>query len=1376
MAQPDRDSPSGLQKNWVAAFAAAAVLLGLTVLAGWMWDVDALKSVLPGLVSMKANTAMGLVLAGASLWLLTAGRTQRTLRWIGFWAASLMLLLGLLTLSQHLFGWDLRIDQMIVHEPVGSAFTGSPGRMSWLTAVCLAMLGGAWLLLGLRRASNAVQGLAMVVGLLALLPIASYVLGEPGFLGGSATAMALHTALGLLLLMMGVLAATVDHGFLARLRRHLPKVGMGIAASMILLASFVSFFSTRRVHEAFSWVKRTQEMQTRLNATDAHMHNVDESVFGFLLTGNEEFLSSLAPTREGLTREMLALKQLTADNPDQRERLAALHQSVMLRMALVDESARLRREKGLDAAIEQLSSGATERLAADIDARIAEMNRVEGELFARRLAVADVVTNGSLLMSVILGLGGLGLLVAVIVFWRGLNATLEQRVLERTDDLQQRETALIEVQRLAKVGSWERDLTWDVIYWSAEMYRFYDRDPSLPPPSFQEASRFYAPESWAQLKRAYERTLATGEPYQHEARLSRFDEMGSHWVTVRGEAIRDSNGDIVGLRGTLQDITESKWAEAEILKLNSELEHKVAVRTHELELANLTLVSREEEIRSVVNHMVDCVITINENGTIRSANPAVEKVFGYATNEVVGKNVSMLMPEPHHSAHESYIAQYCRTGQTLIIGMGLEVVGLHHDGKPIPLELSISEYSIQGQRFFTGILRDIRERVQIMADLEQARLGAEQANHAKSAFLAAMSHEIRTPMNGVIGMIDVLHQTSLKGYQVEMVDLIRESAYSLLTIIDDILDFSKIEAGRLDIEQVPMQLADVLEKSCWMMDRLAEKKGVALTLFVDPAIPETVLGDALRLRQVLVNLSSNAIKFSSGQQRLGRVSMRALLMGHSQVQVTVSFQVADNGIGMDEATQTSLFSPFTQADVSTTRQFGGTGLGLAITRQLVELMGGEIEVQSSLGKGSTFSVRLPFVPVPDQPDSGEGESWVAGLSCMVVGGPESQADDLATYLGSAGAMVERIPDLKSAGERTSVLSPGQWVWVIDTEFESPSLDELRAALCRRSDLQCCFVVIGRGQYHRRRRPRIDAAGLVIVDGNLLTRRTLLKAVAIAIGRTLEDEETLLPAKRDTRMNPPSRVEALQQGRLVLVAEDNETNQKVIQQQLALLGYASDVASNGSEALERWRSGDYALLLTDLNMPEMDGYELSVAIRAEEKGSRHLPIFALTANALKGEAERCRVAGMDDFLSKPMPLADLEAMLGKWLPASRPSPGVPAEPTPLDPTYEPVDVSVLKALVGDDPAIIQDFLHDFRISAAKIAVELKAACMEGQAGQTAALAHKLKSSARSVGALFLGELCADMEEAGKGGQVEILTALWPRFETEMAAVDEYLSSW
>jgi CheY-like chemotaxis protein/HPt (histidine-containing phosphotransfer) domain-containing protein len=236
---------------------------------------------------------------------------------------------------------------------------------------------------------------------------------------------------------------------------------------------------------------------------------------------------------------------------------------------------------------------------------------------------------------------------------------------------------------------------------------------------------------------------------------------------------------------------------------------------------------------------------------------------------------------------------------------------------------------------------------------------------------------------------------------------------------------------------------------------------------------------------------------------------------------------------------------------------------------------------------------------------------------------------------------------------------------------------------------------------------------------------------------------------------------------------------VILLQLGLLGYTADVTGDGRGALKRWESGDYALLLTDLNMPEMDGYDLSLAIRSGETGKRRIPIVALTANALKGEAKRCRAAGMDDYLSKPAQLADLKAMLEKWLPAaaeSRPdSPDSPATPAPQVTAAGPVDVSMLKALVGGDPAVLREFLHDFRISAAKTATELRAACENGQAAQAGALAHKLKSSARSVGALALGELCVEIEQAGKAGQVEALTALLPRFETEMAAVDEYLGS-
>ena len=668
------------------------------------------------------------------------------------------------------------------------------------------------------------------------------------------------------------------------------------------------------------------------------------------------------------------------------------------------------------------------------------------------------------------------------------------------------------------------------------------------------------------------------------------------------------------------------------------------------------------------------------------------------------------------------------------------------------------------------------------ADLEHARLEAEQANRAKSDFLAAMSHEIRTPMNGVIGIVDVLHQTSLKGYQVELADLIRESAFSLLGIIDDILDFSKIEAGKLEIESAPMPVADVVEKVCGMLNRMAEKKGGGLTLFTDPAIPEEVMGDALRLRQVLVNLVNNAIKFSSGQQRPGRVSVRAVLAESGPEQVVVEIRIADNGIGMDEETLSGLFTPFSQADVSTTRRFGGTGLGLAISRHLVELMGGEIAVQSEPGKGSTFSVRLPFVPLRAGPDAAGTKPPAAGLSCLVVGGTEGLAGDLAAYLTHDGASVERAADLAAARTLMPTLPSGQWIWVIDTAGAPPPLDELRAIARARPEHspehEIRFVVIGRGQ---RREPRVEDAAVVLVDGNVLTRGVLLKAAAVAAGRVREERKAPLHGKSEAEFSPPSREEARQQGRLILVAEDNETNQKVILQQLGLFGYTADVADDGRAALERWQSGDYALLLSDLHMPKMDGYQLTAAIRAAETGNAHAPIIALSANALKGEAEHCRAAGMDDYLSKPARLADLQAMLEKWLPIAAEFMPVEPVPVPVAPTAlaavasVAVDVSVLKALVGDDPAVIREFLHDFRVSAAKTAAELKVACENGQAAQAGALAHKLKSSARSVGALALGELCADMEQAGKAGQVEALTALLSRFEAEMAAVDEYLGS-
>ncbi len=385
------------------------------------------------------------------------------------------------------------------------------------------------------------------------------------------------------------------------------------------------------------------------------------------------------------------------------------------------------------------------------------------------------------------------------------------------------------------------------------------------------------------------------------------------------------------------------------------------------------------------------------------------------------------------------------------------------------------------------------------------------------------------------------------------------------------------------------------------------------------------------------------------------------------------------------------------------------------------------------------------------------------------------AAHLATYLVSSGAVVEQVPDLAEASKHSPSRLSVPWIWLMDVGNTPILPEELRAITVAQPERDIRLVVIGRGA---RRRPRRQNADQVFkVDGNVLTRQTLLQAVAIAAGRGEVEEAMVLSGKGESSFVAPSRAEALRQGRLILVAEDNETNQKVILYQLALLGFAADVESNGREALKRWRSGDYALLLTDLHMPKMDGYELSTAIRALESGARHIVIIALTANALKGEALHCREVGMDDYLIKPAPLADLQTMLKKWLlntDATVPSDDL-MTPAAEDDLRNPVDVTVLVTLIGDDPVIRKDFLQDFRRGARQIATELKAAYGAGQVAQVSALAHRLKSSARAVGALGLGEVCDKIEQAGGTGQVEMLTALFPLFETEITVVDKYLET-
>ena len=657
-------------------------------------------------------------------------------------------------------------------------------------------------------------------------------------------------------------------------------------------------------------------------------------------------------------------------------------------------------------------------------------------------------------------------------------------------------------------------------------------------------------------------------------------------------------------------------------------------------------------------------------------------------------------------------------------------------------------------------------------ELESARDEAEEANRAKSTFLASMSHEIRTPMNGVLGMVDVLSRSRLLPDQQEMVGLIQESGLSLLGIINDILDLSKIEAGGLELEAAPMSPAEIVEMVCNLLDRLASNKGVLLTQFVDPGLPDTVVGDSLRLQQILINLLNNAIKFSSGADK-GRVSMRALLAEDYKDRVVIEIAIEDNGIGMDDETQRSLFRVFQQADASTTRRFGGTGLGLAITHNLVTLMDGEIDVQSTPGKGSLFTVRLPFMRYTGGAVRPKQSAKLGGIRCLVIGGPDGLAADLCLYLKAADAEVERVADVGEAREWMKTCPPGPLIWVLDTGFETVTPAEVRAPAGIRKDVPTGIVIVGRGE---RRHPEAgEGENVILLDGDALRSSSLLRAVAMAAGRDKEGGSRTDGPAGSTR-SAPSREEALESGRLLLVAEDNRINRAVLRRQLGLCGYTADFAVDGEQAFQQWQLGHYALLITDLNMPAMDGYELATSIRDAEGGEKPLPIIALTANALKGEADRCLALGMNEYLSKPVSLTELSEVLERWLPVVTGDARRPDAPAASGPQSMPVDLSGLREDLQHDETFLIEILEEFQAGFATDLQVMRVACVGGQGEKASALAHKLKSSALTIGAADLAELCQDLEKTGRTASKESLVPLFSRIEAEGAVVDAYLTSY
>ncbi|MES2786100.1 MAG: PAS domain-containing protein [Pseudomonadota bacterium] len=871
----------------------------------------------------------------------------------------------------------------------------------------------------------------------------------------------------------------------------------------------------------------------------------------------------------------------------------------------------------------------------------------------------------------------------------------------------------------------------------------------------------YPPELASRLKRQVQHVFATRENVSDETPYESAAGVQGWYEYIFSPAVAAS-GDVDFVIGSTRDITERKRAEHALRK-------------------------SEAEFRILAETIPQIVWTAGPDGV---ANYANNRWFEYTGLQATGVGVDWaraLHPDDATPSLKSWRASV-RSKSVFSVEVRLRA----SDGeyrwwliRALPVfdaDASVLKWlgtgtDIHGLKEANAQLeRRVEERT---AQLRLAQQQAESASKAKSEFLATMSHEIRTPMNGVIGMIEVLQQSSLQQHQMEMTDLIRESAFSLLQIIEDILDFSKIEAGQQKVHNEPLVLRECIERVCRMLDQLAFKQGVRLTVFVDPALPQVVMADEGRLRQVLVNLVGNAIKFSGGLALPGMVAVRAVTappgtdrdtaVDTATESVTVEITVADNGIGIDESTLERLFTPFAQADHSTTRRYGGSGLGLAISDMLLRLMGGSVSVRSSLAKGSTFTVRLPLRTVRAQPVI-RSTPVLRGMHCLIVGKDKQLGDDLGAYISHAGMVVERAFSVAEAARSPVIAGVSFWLMLPDS---SAAANELQA-VCRSSPTsQTQLVVLGWG---RRRTPRLEASGMVTLDADALAQPTLLRAFEMACGILVAERAPAPTASKSVTRFGPGGDRARAGGPLILVAEDNQTNRLVILKQLALLGFSAHVATDGVEALEHWRTGAYSMVLTDLHMPKMDGYGLAQAIRAEEVPGSHVPIIAVTANALRDEEIRCRAAGMDGYLSKPVLLAQLGAAIGLHLSPAKTSVRGSDEAAPAV-----VNLEILMETVGDDPHDVTEVLHSFaqsaRSSAAALTIAMQAPGIAGgaPAQDVAGLAHQIRGAAASIGAVRLGESCNELEQAALSGLGGELARLHGLLQDELVAVLAFIQA-